>query len=112
VSATKVLVELIVPKQLVPEIERLENRTLPTEVVEDRDLKFGILEVAAILLVIERGARIIKLGIEIRNLLKQSKQPNAKAAIRSPIGGTFAEIAAADSDQSVREKINRVYPET
>jgi hypothetical protein len=109
--ADTVLVELIVPKELVADIERLENRTLPSEAIQDNELKFGFLEVAAILLVIERGLRITKLAIEIYKLLKASNNPNAKAAIRSPIGGTSVEISAADSEEGVRQKVNKAYPD-
>jgi hypothetical protein len=109
--ADTVLVELIVPKELVADIERLENRTLPSEAIQDNELKFGFLEVAAILLVIERGLRITKLAIEIYKLLKASNNPNAKAAIRSPIGGTSVEISAAESEEGVRQKVNKAYPD-
>lgn len=104
------LVELIVPRDLLPDIER-EEGALNAEAVDDASLRFGIVELAAILLTVERSEVIIEKAVRIWKLLRKSGKDNACAVIRSPISNASVEINADDSEQEVRERVRDEFQE-
>jgi hypothetical protein len=106
----EIAVELVVPQEIAKTVESLSTvRVQSTQKVKDDELKFGIVEVIAILGLAKGVLEVTKTAIEIYKLLKQSGKPDARAYIRSPEGKETIEISVAKSEQDIRQAVEEAY---
>jgi hypothetical protein len=107
-----IAVELIVPQEIAKQVESLPTVTVQSShKVTDEDLRFGILEVIAILTIAKGVLSVTKTAIEIYKLLKQSGKPDAKAYIRSPEGKETIEISLAKTEEDIKHAVEEAYAE-
>jgi len=105
-----ITVEFVVPKDIAKAVEASPNiKVQSTQEVKDEELRFGIVEILAILAVAKGVLSVTKSAIEIYNLLKKSGKPDAKAYIRSPEGRETVQISASDSEEEVKSAVEEAY---
>lgn len=104
-------------------VTSLTNLNLPntkiesiTEAIGEDASRFGLEEVVTVLVIIKGTMEVIKLGLEIRNLLKREMKEtgnaNQIAILSSPLGSKSLEIKPQESDPEIEERVARTFPTT
>ena len=77
----------------------------------EQTTRFGLTEVALVLAVCAGVEKVVKLAIEIRNALRESRQAGAEAAkarITTPDGRLQKEISEDDTLEELKEAVEEV----
>jgi hypothetical protein len=105
------LVETVVPRALVRRLDYLETDDSKFEVVDDPALRFGVVEVAAILALIKTGEEVVEHAIKIWKLLRAEDNDELRATLRSPVSGDEVQISPDDLEDDVRESVEEAFGE-
>jgi len=105
------LVETVVPRTLVDRLDYLEQDDSKFEVVDDPALRFGVVEVAAILTLIKTAEEVVEHAVKIWKMLRADNNRELRATLRSPVTGNEAYISPEDSEDDVRKSVTEAFDE-
>ena len=105
------LVEIVVPRTLVSDLQDFERDDSKFEPADDSGMRFGIVEIAAILAVVNGVAELIEHGVKIWKLLRSSGNEELSSTIRSPVSDAEVTIKPDDSEEDLRKRIKDAFTE-
>ena len=103
-------VEFLVPQDMAEIIQAQPDLDVKSVTkVADEELKFGIVELVAVYVVSRTVLSITQTAIVINKMLKDSKQAESKAYIRSPSGRDTIVISPDDNEDQIERNVTKVY---
>jgi hypothetical protein len=103
------LVEIVVPAALGPDLADLQSEDAQFERVDDPRMRFGVVEVLALLAVVKGTEEVIERGIRIWKLLRSSGEDTLSSTIRSPHSDSEVVITPEDSEAELRARIRDAF---
>ena len=101
-----IVVNVSVPRQVGEQLQKATPLGVEIESVRldaEQTSRFGIVEVMTIIAIVKSAQEMVKLALEIRNLLREANQPAAKMSL--PGAASHIQVAASASDSELEEVV-------